>query len=206
MPLECFSRTLALVASLTAALVACGSSGGEQPPVVVVNLPNDGAGVGCIQSSFPVDQPDISPLSPPRFLLTTFAAQRSTVGQAIVNPGDEIEAEITVNGPTRKVIVELSDAWSPQRVIFKDEFDTLGNEIIPVLLSSSEGVRGRFYMRLTLCGIDCDERNVIFDINQDINSPYERTVIEGRDIVQVDNTCIDLGPRPGIGSGTIVIQ
>jgi len=191
--------------SLTAALVACGSSGGEQLPVNVIDL-TDGGVRGCIQPSFPVDQPDLSPLSPPKFLLTTFAAQRSTVGQAIVSPGDEIEVETWVNGPTRKVIVELSDAWSSQRVIFKDEFDTLGNESIPMLLTSGDNVRGRFYMRLTLCGIDCDERKVIFDINPDINSPYERTVIEGRDIVQVDNTCIDLGPRPGIGSGTILIQ
>ena len=65
---------------------------------------------------------------------------------------------------------------------------------------------GRFYMKITLCGSDCDELQVVFDKNPDINSNYERTVIEGGEVVHVDETCIDFRSRPGVGSGTVLIQ
>ena len=61
-------------------------------------------------------------------------------------------------------------------------------------------------MKITLCGVDCDEREVVFDMNPDVNSDYERTLIEDGDIVRVDRTCIDFTADPGIGSGTVVIQ
>jgi hypothetical protein len=61
-------------------------------------------------------------------------------------------------------------------------------------------------MKITLCGVDCDEREVVFDANPDITLRYERTLIEDGEIVQVDRTCLDFTADPGIGSGTIVIQ
>jgi hypothetical protein len=166
-----------------------------------------GTGIGCIQPNFPDDQPDLSALNPPKFLLTTSSAQNSTGGQAEVNPGDPIEADVTVNAATRRIQVELVGA-SPIAgiVIYTDEVETPGNQTVPLLLFSDELTRGRFYMKLTLCGFDCDDQQVIFDTNPDINSPYERTVIEERRVVQVDRTCIDFSGRRGIGSGTVLIQ
>ena len=56
-------------------------------------------------------------------------------------------------------------------------------------------------MRITLCGFDCDEREVIFDMNPDVNSDYERTLIEDGEFVQVDRTCLGFIPR-----ATVLIQ
>jgi hypothetical protein len=69
-------------------------------------------------------------------------------------------------------------------------------------------------MRLTLCGFDCRETQVVYDIVEcenpndlcGVNVPYERTLFEDGEIVRVDGTCIDLTSDPGIGSGTVVIQ
>jgi hypothetical protein len=149
--------------------------------------------------------------------LLTGTAQQSTAGQAQVNPGDPIEAEITVNGATRRVTVELANAWASQDFIYTDEVETAGNETISLLFFSDENIRGRYYMRLTLCGFDCDERTVVYDIRPcsddpdmtgpcGINAPYERTLIEDGEIVRVDSTCVDLKARPDIGSGTVLIQ
>jgi len=183
----------------------------------VINIGFDAGTVGCAQPTFPAEQPDLSVINPPRFLLTTSAAQQSSNGQAQVQPGDPIEAEITVNGATRRVTVELANAWNSQQFIYTDEVETAGNETVSVLLFSDESVRGWYYMRLTLCGFDCDEREVVFDIlacSDDpevtgpcgINAPYERTLIEDGEIMRVDSTCVDLLGRRGIGSGTILIQ
>jgi hypothetical protein len=148
-------------------------------------------------------------------LLTTSAAQQSTAGQAQVDPGDPIEAEITVNGATRRVTVELANASSEGQYVYTDEVQTSGDETISLLLFSEASTRGRYYMRLTLCGFDCDERAVVFDLHRcdpdvvercGVNVPYDRTVIENGEIVQVDSTCISLKPRPNVGSGTVVIQ
>jgi hypothetical protein len=181
----------------------------------VINIGFDGGTNDCIQQSFPADQPDLPALPPPTFLLTGIA-QQSAVGQAQATPGSPIEAEVTVNRATRLVKVELANAWSPQNVIFIDEVETSGNETISLLMSSSEDVVGRYFMRLTLCGVDCDERAVVFDTVPctdepdagpcGIKAPYERTLLEGGEIVQVDGTCIDLRGTPDVGSGTIVIQ
>jgi len=190
---------LAIIALYTA---SCGSSGEEQPPMT--GGFGGISGTGCIQLAFPQDQPDLSILSPPRFLLTTSATQSS--GQALVSPGDAIEAEVTVNAATRRILVELTEAWNTDLVIYTDEVETPGNQTVPLVLSSDDQIIGRFYMKLTLCGIDCDELQVIFDINPDITSPYERTVIEDRQVVRVDKTCIHFSPRPNVGSGTVIVQ
>lgn len=203
-----YARILVCIPFVGLSLASCGDDAGESLPQQVINVGeggDDGGARGCIQPLFPTDQPDLSLLSPPRFLLTGNALQ-STVGQAQARPGDAIEAEVAVNGETRHVKVELADAWSPQRVQYVLEMDTPGNEIISLLLLSYEGIFGRFYMRLTLCGFDCDERQVIFDIDPDVNAPYVRTVIEKGETLQTDQTCISLNPRQGIGSGTILIQ
>jgi hypothetical protein len=196
-------------------LASCDDAGNERPPQNVLNFGFDAGTTGCVQSSFPAEQPDVPALRPPIFLLTG-VAQQSTVGQAQAKPGDPIEAEVTVNGATRRVKVELTDAHVSDHVIFIDEVDTPGSETISLIMESGKEVRGRYFMRLTLCGFDCNEREVVFDLTPcsgepdagpcGVNGPYERTLREDGEIVQVDGTCIDLGSTPNVGSGTILIQ
>ena len=206
---------LTFIPVFSLSLWSCKEAGAERPPQNVVNIGFDGGTNDCVQRSFPADQPDLPALPPPIFLLLG-NAQQSTVGQAQASPGAPIEAEVTVNGATRRVKVELANAWSPQSVIFIDEVETPGNETISLLMDSDPSVRGRYFMRLTLCGSDCAERAVVFDVVPcsdepdagpcGINAPYERTLLEGGEVVQVDGTCIDLGTTPRVGSGTILIQ
>lgn len=196
-------------------LASCDDAAGARPPQNVLNVGFDAGTTGCVQPSFPAEQPDVPALSPPIFLLTG-VAQQSTVGQAQANPGDPIEAEVTVNGATRRVKVELTNVYVSDNVIFIDEVDTPGNETISLLMESGAEVGGRYFMRLTLCGFDCDEREVVFDLTAcsgepdagpcGVNGPYERTLREDGEIVRVDGTCIDLGSTPRVGSGTILIQ
>ena len=199
--------SFALLCAATWALTACNGGEGEPLPVNMIDLTGDAGTRGCIQLPFPSDQPDLDPLHPPRFLLTTSSAQNSTSGQAVVNPGDPVEAEITVDGETRQVLVELKDVWNETPALVSEEFDTPGNQTLDVILFSRLEERpSRFYMRITLCGFDCDERQVIYDKGADINENYMRTVIEDGEVVRVDNTCIDFGANPGVGSRTILIQ
>jgi hypothetical protein len=198
-----------------AALYACNDDAGRPPPDNVINIRVDGGTLGCAQPSFPSDQPDLSVVRPPIFLLTNSRSQQSSTGQAQVRPGEAMEAEIWVNGATQQVKVELSNAWSRGEVIYTTEEQTAGNETVSVVLFSDETIRGRYYLKLTLCEFDCDERQVVFDTKLcsdesddlcGINAPYERTLIEDGEVVQVDDTCIDLGSTPGVGSGTVLIQ
>jgi hypothetical protein len=205
MRIETTRLPFALLSFLTLVLASCGSGGEEQPPMTGGGGFGGGL-VGCIQPAFPQDQPDLSLVNPPRFLLSASAAQSSSSGQAVVTPGDLVEAEVTVNAATRRIQVELTNAWSTDQVIYTEEVETSGNETVPLLLMSDERTRGRFYMKLTLCGSDCEDRQVIFDVNPDVNSPYERTLVEDREVVRVDQTCITFSARPGIGSGTVLIQ
>ena len=210
-----YALVLLFVPVVCLSLASCKDAGGESGPQNVLNFGFDAGTTGCAQTSFPAEQPDVPALRPPIFLLTGFAEQ-STVGQAQARPGDPIEAEVTVNGATRHVKVELTDAHVSDHVIFIDEVDTPGNETIALLMESGEEVRGRYFMRLTLCGFDCNEREVVFDLVTcsgepdagpcGVNGPYERTLREDGEIVQVDGTCIDLGSTPRVGSGTILIQ
>ncbi len=198
-------------------LISCkDAGGGARQPTNVINIGFDGGvGGGCIQPSFPADQPDLPAQSPPIFLLTGIAVQ-STVGQAQASPGAPIEAEVTVNRATRRVKVELVNTSTPSDVVFVDEVETPGNEVISLLLETDPGTRGRFFMRLTLCGLDCDARSVVFDLAQcsdepdarpcGVNEPYDRTLIENGEVIQIDGTCVDLGTTPRVGSGTILIQ
>ena len=196
--------SIPFLSALTLVLASC-ASGGEGSPPVVVDL-GDAGTTGCIQVGFPADQPDLSLVNPPRFLLTGFASQNSSNGQALVRPGDPIDAELTVNAATRRIKVELTEAWNTDLVMDTEEVDTSGNQTVPLLLLSDPQARGRFYMKITLCGDDCDAQQVIFDINPDINYPYERTVIEDRVVMQVDATCIGFAAQPNIGSGTVLVQ
>ena len=207
-----YALVLSFVPVVCVSLASCNDAGGEGLPQNVLNF---GTETGCVQPSFPPEQPDVPALKPPIFLLTG-AAQQSTVGQAQARPGDPIEAEVTVNRATRRVKVELTDAHVSDHVIFIDEVDTPGNETISLLMESSEEVRGRYFMRLTLCGLDCNEREVVFDLTPcsgepdagpcGVNGPYDRTLREDGEVVQVDGTCVDLGSTPRVGSGTILIQ
>jgi hypothetical protein len=192
----------ALLGVLTVAMTACNSDGGgDSPPVAIVNIGGGDAGVdGCVQPSFPADQPDLSslPMNWPRFVTD------NENGQATGKPGATLEAEITVNAQTRQAFVELKDVWSDSPAFASAVIDTPGNEKLEVLFFTDPNQRfGRYYMKITLCGSDCDDGEVVFDINPDINSPYERTVFEdGEPVpVQVDSTCVKPFPQ-----GTIVIQ
>lgn len=194
--LPCF----ALLSLLTLALTACKSDGGgDRLPVIEMTFGGGDGGVsGCIQPNFPANQPDLSLLQPPEFVT------ENDNGQATARPGNTVEAEITVNGQTRQAFVELKDAWFDGAPVATAEIDTPGNEKLEVLFFTDVNQRfGRFYMKITLCGLDCDDGEVVFDINPDVNSPYERTVFEdGEPVpVQVDNTCVRVFPR-----GTILIQ
>lgn len=190
-------HALTSFALLTLTLTACKGAVDDRP-VVIMNVGGDGGVQGCVQPNFPADQPDLSVFRQPMFIT------EDSDGQATADPGDTIEAEITVNGQTRQAFVELKDASFDGAPVATAEIETRGSEKLEVLLFTEPSQRfGRFYMKITLCGLDCDDAEVVFDINPDVNSPYERTVFEdGEPVpVQVDSTCIRVFPR-----GTIVIR
>ncbi|MDH3622609.1 MAG: hypothetical protein OES69_07665 [Myxococcales bacterium] len=188
-----------ILLSLLAVAAGCKNGPVDEREVVVIN-PSDGGVMGCVQPSLPGDYPDLFVLAPPRF------PTDDPNGQAQVDPGDPIDAEIPVNSATRQVFVELRDGFEPDVLIYATDLDTPGNEVISLVLLPQTQRIGRYYMKITLCGVDCDEREVVFDANPDITLRYERTLIEDGEIVQVDRTCLDFTADPGIGSGTIVIQ
>jgi len=200
---------LAILASLGAAAAACGGSD-EEGTGNFGGWGGAGGTVGCVQPRFPADQPDLNVLARPLFLLNTSLAQQSQSGQAQVRPGGLVEAEVTVNDATREVRVEVANVMKPsegdRQIIWDHTYATAGDETIAVDFDSPDNVRGRFYMRLTLCARDCNEQKVVFDINPNADSPYERTVIERGQEIRVDKTCIILKSRPNEGSGTVVIQ
>ena len=186
------------LALLGLALPACSSGGGgDDRPVVVMNVGGgDASFQGCIQPSFPADQPDLSAISPPEF------ATENTNGQLVAQPGTPLEAQITVNRATRYALIELQQAWSEAAPAVATELQTSGGERLDFTLFSPPDQRfGRYYMKITLCGFDCDEQMVVFDVNPDVNSPYGRTVIEEGEVVQEDATCVDMLPR-----ATVLIQ
>jgi len=179
---------------LTLADTACGSSEGPQRPEVVIDLTGDaGIGPGCSQPLFPADQPDIPLFQPPQFVTA------SGEEQLRVRPGQELRAEISVNGQTREIRLELRNVWSPEQVIATESLDTPGSQTVPVIFFPPGNVHGRFYMRLTLCGLDCDERQVVFDIIEPdpdelttgVKLEYARTLIENGEVIQVDQTCVE---------------
>jgi len=181
--------------ALSLALTACQSPEGEQLPVNVINITGDAGFVGCIQPSFPPEQPSLSPIGSPFFV--TDADNR----QATADPGDDIEARIAVNGATRYARVELKDSSANIPPAATVELDTPGNERLEVFFAEGTTRIGRYYLRITLCGLDCDEREVVFDMNPDVNSDYERTLIENGEVAQVDRTCFGIFPQ-----ATVLIQ
>jgi hypothetical protein len=183
------------VTLLSLCFVISGCGGGEDEPPPDLG-PSDGGVTGCIQPSFPAEQPDLSLLDPPAFITD------EPNGQARIRPGESVEAEVTVNGATRYARVELGNAWYDSPPLATQEFDTSGNETLEVLFATDVDVqRGRYYLRITLCGSDCAAQEVVFDINPDVNSNYERTVRENDEVLQVDRTCLDVLP-----AATVVIQ
>jgi hypothetical protein len=209
-------RPFFLVALLCGSL-GCGEDASRPPPDDEINIGFDGEMVGCAQPTFPGSEPDLSALQPPLFVLTNSRSQQSTVGQAIARPGEALEAEVWVNGATRQLKVELANAWAQDSVVYATEEETSGFETVDVTLFTDPTNRGRYFMKLTLCGADCDEQAVVFDLHPcsedpnstdpcGVNAPYDRTVIEDGEIVRRDETCIDLGSTPGVGSGTVLIQ
>jgi len=202
MTLNYVRQTLTLIALLSLVATGCDDGTSRPTPDRIINIGSDAGGTGCSQPSFPIEEPDMSPLAPPEFVTEDGQEQR------LVRPGQELLAEITVNGATRKVFVELSNAWSPI-VILSQELETPGNQTIPLTFDTAlapSSTRGRFYLRVTLCGEDCNEREVVFDIIEfdadtnmgGINADYERTLIVNREVERVDQTCV----RPN----TVLIQ
>ena len=214
--LVCYVRYTLTFAFLAVSLIACNEGAAvERPPVVVIDNFDGGMFGGCVQPTFPENQPDLYVLSPPRFMLTNAISQNSSTGQAQVDPGETIEAEVAVNAATRGVRIEVVDAWTPGRLIYAEDFQTPGFEVIRPVFASSQSTRGRFYMRVTLCTEDCRDTQIVYDILDcapgqqagcGINEPYERTLLKDGEVVQTDATCIQLSAEPGLGSGTIVIQ
>jgi hypothetical protein len=213
-----FMLRLFYVSSLLAlSTAACGDSGSEdQLPVNIIDFTDDDGLESCIQPNFPEEEPDLSLFVPPRFLLTTSQAQQSTSGQALVRPGDPVMAEITVNAATRQVFVELADVWDSRRVIATESLTTGGNETVALTMVPSSAARGRYYMKIALCGDDCRDREVVFETqpcDDEIpdaecahNVPYLRTVFLDALAEKTDPTCIELGSSRGYGSGTVLIQ
>ena len=173
------------------AFAGCGSGPVDDRPVVEFNN-FDGGTVGCTQPLVPSEEPDISPLSPPEFVTDTGETQNR------VRPGQALLAEVTVNSATRQVFVELADAWAPEYVILTQELQTTGNETLQLTFPTDQATRGRFYMRISVCGVDCRDREVVFDIvdpdpedpETGVNADYERTVIEKGDVLRVEQTCV----------------
>lgn len=211
MTLNYVRQILTFIPVLGLVLVGCNEGGGAPQCITDLDCPatavcvaglcvdtqnlGDSGIVGCTQPSFPDDQPDMSPLFPPEFVTEDGQPQRQ------VRPGQELLADVTVNSQTRKVIVEITDTWTPERVILAQEVDTSGSETIrfSFLTQNSTATRGFFFMRIMLCGDDCNARQVLFDLvepdlqNQTttgINVDYERTLIEAGQVIQVDQTCI----------------
>lgn len=190
-----FARLSSLIFLALAATACSDDAAPDDRPVVVIN-PGDASTQGCIQPSFPAEEPDLSALQPPRFLT------ENTNGQAQIDPGGTAEAEITVDGETRFALVELLDTSGLVDPIAVQEVSTPGNQTLDLIFFTDIGTRfGRYYLRISLCGFDCDERTVVFDLNPDVNAPYERTVIENGEVVSVETTCVDVFPR-----ATLVIQ
>jgi len=180
------------LAVFTMALTSCATSDGGSGPTEFNEF--DAGVSGCSQPIFPSEQPGLSLFEAPRFVTPSGETQRS------IAPGSELLAEITVNAATRKVLAELSDGFEPERVIATAGVETPGNETISVsFFTPANALVGFYYIRLTLCGSDCDAVEVLFDITEPdpdnmfetgINAEYERTVIEEGDVLQVDATCV----------------
>jgi hypothetical protein len=206
------------VLSLT--LVACNEGGGadDRPVVVFDNFDGGGEFSGCVSPSYPEEQPDLFVTQPPRFLLANSLSQNNSTGQAQVDRGETIQAEVSVNAATKQMRVELADNSRPERIIAAEDLQTPGNESIELFfLNDDLDVRGRFYMRIYLCTADCRDMQVLYDLvpcdplsgsdsDCGIAVPYQRTLFIDGEVVQTDDTCIDFDANPGIGSGTVVIQ
>ena len=107
-----------------------------------------------------------------------------------VQPGQNVNVEITVDAETRKVRAELSNAWEDVPPIGTQDIETLGDEAIPLSFVTADEQQGRYYLQVTLCGMDCNRRMVIFGLDPDLNSNYERTVIERTATIKAESTCI----------------
>ncbi len=192
MTLSIVRHTLALIALPALVVVVAGCKGDAEMQTFTFG-PSEGGVEGCSQPGFPAEQPDMSPFAPPEFVTETGEQQR------LIRPGDPLMAEITVNAATRRVLVEIANVSAPEIVTVAEEIETLGDRTIPLFLFSSPDNRGRFYMRITLCGSSCNAQEVVFDLAEfdpdmqettGINADYDRTLIENGEVIQVDETCI----------------
>jgi hypothetical protein len=193
MTLNYVRQTLTLIAFFSLVVTGCDGGTSRPPPDRIINIGVDAGGTGCSQPSFPIEEPDMSPLWPPHFI--TEDGQE----QVRVGPGQELLAEITVSSATRQVRVELTDTDTPERVTAVVEVDTPGAQTIPLTFMTDPNARSFFFMRVILCGEDCNEREVVFDLvefdlaNQattGINVDYERTLIVNGAVERVDQTCV----------------
>jgi hypothetical protein len=111
-------------------------------------------------------------------------------------------------------LVELTSVWPRSAPIATAELETNGNETLDFIVLPAGAPRWRFYMRLTLCGADCCEQQIVFETQSCVDLPdsecgssvaYVRSVIDNGEVVQTDPTYVDLGSEPMIGSGTVLI-
>lgn len=168
-------HTLTLWLSLCVIASGCSDPKRTQNGPVVL-FPDSGVPRGCVQPLFPENEPDM--LSAPVF------------ESIAVQPGQSVDAEITVNAPTRNVTVELSNAWSDVPPIGTQDAQTSGDEVVPISFATMDEQQGRYYLRVTLCGADCNEQMVVFGLDPDINANYERMVVERGTIIKAESTCI----------------
>ncbi len=168
-------QALTLCLSLCVTAFGCGDPKRTQSGPVVL-FPDSGVPRGCVQPLFPEDEPDM-----------LFAPVFESIS---VQPGQTVEAEVTVNAQTRKVRVELSNAWSDVPPIATQDTETPGDDSVPLSFPTMDKQQGRYYLRVTLCGGDCNLRMVVFGLDPDINANYERTVIERGTTIKAESTCI----------------
>ena len=123
---------LVTLVAFAAPLGGCQSDA-ERLPDRVINITVDGGTPGCSQPNFPSEQPDLLPSDSPDILAHELAQpaeqRRSGAGEP---PGEAAEAEIWVNRATRRLKVELANAWAHDDVIYTTEEETSGNEAVSV--------------------------------------------------------------------------
>ena len=184
---------IAFVIAAASVALGCndGGSAGEGGNVIEIDA---GPVQGCVARIAPSEEPDL--LADPFFLRETAPS------------GATLEADVDVDAQTKTVIVELMDYWSPdERPLATQALDTRGDEVLPISFETEPGTRGRYFLRITLCGSDCDERQVVFTLVPDPDDPnqrnvltdrYVRSVVEADSLLRSERTCL--------GINSVVVQ
>jgi len=120
-----------------------------------------------------------------------------------VTPGGDVELSIQVDEDTRLVKATLMHAWRlrppassarPTETVIEN---TLGNEVIELIIMTDPGISGLYYADITLCGRSCEESEVVYTLNRAnagegsdaINDPYERIAFQNATEIRSTFTC-----------------